>query len=304
VCSFLVCVWGQVFDPSKRAQLGQIVAIKTAAAKTDAAGRVRDPSPHKTRSRTGPAPDKEAYSLNYIRRPKLPGNLIAMPDSRQKFPAAVTSRFLVGLDEAAVGSILAAAHVRRVDAKHAIIAAGQKGTHFFLLRAGKARYYKVTETGQEVLLHWLVPGDVFGLVTLLKHPPAYMGTGEALTKCEVLVWEHATMRKLATTYPQLAENGLRIVLHYLKGCVDRHMSLVTKTAEQRLADTLLELGDRAGHAHSEGVEIQVTNEQLSSLADISLFTASRLLSGWEREGTVSKGRGKVLVHTPEALVID
>jgi len=51
------------------------------------------------------------------------------------------------------------------------------------------------------------------------------------------------------------------------------------------------------------VEIDITNEQLSSLSDISPFTASRLLSKWERDGKLSKQRGRVTLLAPESLMI-
>jgi CRP/FNR family transcriptional regulator, nitrogen oxide reductase regulator len=225
-------------------------------------------------------------------------------DSQTTLPAAVKSRFLAGLEPTAVATILAAAKVREVPVKQNILAGGEPAAHLFLLRKGRARYCMVTKTGDEIILQWLLPGDVFGLGTLLKHPPNYIGSAEALSDCELLVWTHASIRKLADAYPQLAENGLRIVLHYLKGYANRHVALVTKTSQQRLAGTLLNLGHRTGRVHPHGVEIEATNEQLSALSDISLFTTSRLLSEWEREGTVSKTRGKVLVHTPEALVVE
>jgi CRP-like cAMP-binding protein len=131
-----------------------------------------------------------------------------------------------------------------------------------------------------------------------------MGTAAAISDCELLAWEHKSIRKLGKTYPQLAENALRILLHYLKGYANRHVGLMTKTSQQRLAGTLLNVGHRAGRVHPHGIEIEATNEQLSALADISPFTTSRLLSGWERKGAVSTTRGRALVHTPEALVVE
>ena len=227
-----------------------------------------------------------------------------MIDSPTTLPADLKSRFLAGLEQTAVATIVRAAKIRNVAAKLVILSAGEPATRLFLLRKGRARYYMVTKTGQEVLLQLLLPGDVCGLGTLLKHPPGYIGSAQAISDCELLEWEHAKVRELANTYPQLAENALRIVLHYLKGYADRHVGLVTKNSQQRLAGTLLNLGHRTGRVHPHGIEIDATNEQLSALADISPFTTSRLLSGWEREGTVSKTRGRVLVHTPEALVVD
>jgi CRP/FNR family transcriptional regulator len=173
-----------------------------------------------------------------------------------------------------------------------------------LVQSGRARYYHLTKQGEIVLLAWLVPGDVIGLVALLKSPSAYMATAEATSDCELLAWEHTVIRKLVARHPLLGENGLHIALGYLRNYAQRHIGLVTKTAEERLAETLLKLGDRSGEVHPNGIEIHATNDQLGALADISPFTASRVLRKWVRAGILSKGRGRVLLHAPEALMID
>jgi hypothetical protein len=119
-----------------------------------------------------------------------------------------------------------------------------------------------------------------------------------------LVWDRSVIRRFVSLYPQLAENGLRIALQYLRNYVDRHVGLVTETAVERLAKTLLKLGHESGEVHPDGVEIRTTNDELSGLADISRFTASRALGNWVRSGTISKGRGRILLHAPEALMVD
>jgi CRP-like cAMP-binding protein len=227
-----------------------------------------------------------------------------MTESRATLPAVGTSRFLEGLEKSAIESIVAAAQVRQIAAKRTILTEGEPASHLFLLRTGQARYYKLTKTGNEILLHLLLPGDVFGLGTLLKHPPDYLGSGETLSDCELLAWEHTSIRKLAKDYPQLAENALRIVVSYLKSYSDRHAGLVATSAQQRLAAALLNLGHRTGRVNPHGVEVEATNAQLSALADLSPFTTSRVLGRWKRDGSVSKARGKVLIHSPEALIVD
>jgi CRP-like cAMP-binding protein len=51
-----------------------------------------------------------------------------------------------------------------------------------------------------------------------------------------------------------------------------------------------------------GVEVEITNQDLASLADVSFFTASRVLKRWERDRTLEKSRGKVLIRCPEKLL--
>lgn len=217
--------------------------------------------------------------------------------------ATLSSTFLEGLEKSAVHTILAAAHVQRISAKRNISTEGCRATHLFLVQSGRARFYHLTKEGESILLGWLVPGDVTGLVATMKNPPPYIGTTEATSDCEVLAWEHSVIYKLVSMYPLLAENALRISLRYLRTSIDRHAGLVTKTAEERLAETLLRLSERSGQFGPEGIEIRATNEELSALADISPFTASRVISNWVRAGFVSRRRGRIVLRAPEALLI-
>jgi CRP-like cAMP-binding protein len=201
-------------------------------------------------------------------------------------------------------AILAAAQIRRISAEHNITTEGDRANHLFLVQRGRARFYHLTKKGGSVLLASLVTGDVIGLVAMLKSSFPYMATAEATSDCELFAWEHSVIRKLVSRYPVLGENGLRLALGYLRNYVERHIGLVTKTAEERLAETLLRLSDQSGTVHPDGIEIRATNDELGALADISPFTASRVLSSWVRAGTVSKGRGRVLLHAPEVLMID
>jgi CRP-like cAMP-binding protein len=216
---------------------------------------------------------------------------------------ATQSKFLAGIPSHDRKSILDVATRRRVSDKEPIIQCGDEAACLFLLREGEVKYYRVTEQGEELLLGWLTPGDVFGLATLLKDPPRYIGSAEANKDCTLSVWRHSSICALSSTYPQLSQNALRIALGYLASFVDRHARITTRTAEQRLAHTLLQLGHRTGRVHPAGVDVDMTNEQLGSLADVGMFTASRLISKWERQGAITKTRGKVRIHAPEKLLM-
>jgi CRP/FNR family transcriptional regulator, nitrogen oxide reductase regulator len=218
--------------------------------------------------------------------------------------ATFSSHLLDGICQEDLGNIFSMAENRNVSSKEIIVRRGDAAENLFLLRRGNVRYYRTTKKGDDIMLRWLVPGDTFGLGSLLREPPPYIGTAEALSDGEVMVWTTTNIRKLAAQYPQLGENALKIVLQYLKNYADRHVGLVSKSAEDRLADVLLILEHQRGHLDHGNIELKITNQQLSSLADISPFTASRLLNKWQRKGTVSKRRAKLVIHVPEALVTD
>ena len=121
-----------------------------------------------------------------------------MINSRPAATVADSSSFLTGLEQADTEAILAAAHVRRVSAKQNIATGGRQATHFFLIRSGRVHYYHLTKKGESVLLAWLGPGDVIGLVALLKSPSAYMATAEATSDCELLAWDRSVIRQLVS----------------------------------------------------------------------------------------------------------
>jgi CRP-like cAMP-binding protein len=170
-------------------------------------------------------------------------------------PPKAPPMFLMGLDVQTTNLVLDAAKKQQVAANQIILHSGEKATRLYLMRRGRVRYYKPTRSGEEVLLTWLTPGDVFGLGTLLTNPPNYIGTAETITDSEMFVWEHLQIRKLARTYPQLAENSFRIILKYLQSYSEKHVSLITNTAEERLGQVMLDLAHRIGNVSPDGVEI-------------------------------------------------
>jgi CRP/FNR family transcriptional regulator, anaerobic regulatory protein len=220
----------------------------------------------------------------------------------EKLSCLTKSPLFKDLDDSALRQIFDAAQLHHVGQKMNVIVKEGRPDHLFLLHTGRARGFILTESGSELLLMWLVPGDVLGLVSLLAKPPRYMVNATATSECEFLVWDHATIRRLVKAYPQITENGFRLALHYLEQYMKRHSSIVTEGAESRLAQRLLQLATIAGVVQPSGIAIDITNEQLSSLSDISLFTASRLLSRWENERKLNKERGRVTLLAPEALI--
>jgi CRP-like cAMP-binding protein len=227
-----------------------------------------------------------------------------MLHTHSKTHPATVDWFTEGLGKPEIDAIFSKATIRGFQEKEVIFRSGDLAKRLYLLRKGSVKYYRDSHDGHEVVLGWLMPGELFGLGTLPAHPLNYLGTAEPLDDCEAYVWDADCIRRLEISYPRLAANCLRISLHYVAQFAERHISLASCSVEERLARTLTELGDRTGQATPGGVEVDVKNEQLASLADMNYFTTSRLLQKWQRMGAVKKTRGKVLIECPEKLLIE
>jgi len=69
-------------------------------------------------------------------------------------------RFLEGLTPVEFKSALAEATYRKFPANSVITNQDQSAEHLYLLLTGRARFFFVTERGQEVILLWIPPGDI------------------------------------------------------------------------------------------------------------------------------------------------
>lgn len=212
------------------------------------------------------------------------------------------SNLFSALGENEIKAVKEAAARRSIEASRIIVRANEVADRLFLIETGFVDYYVSTEDGREILLRRLAAGDVFGVASFLSKPIGYLGTAKAVRHIHVLEWKGLVIRQLAKTYPQLVENALRTALGHLALYAKRHIGLVSNTAQERLAWALSSLGSRTGHAVPSGVEVDIKNEDLASLADVGVFTTSRILKDWDRHKVLEKGRGKVIIRSPEKLL--
>jgi CRP/FNR family transcriptional regulator, nitrogen oxide reductase regulator len=211
------------------------------------------------------------------------------------------STFFDGLAVEDRKKILAAAKPRHFAANSVITNQGHPADSLFLLTKGRARYFFDEHGGQRILLHWLAVGDLIGGKALLAKPDTYLLGAETVRECNLLVWDRATIRGFMAQYPSLLENALSTASDYLAWYLAAHVALSCHSAEQRLAAVLGNLAEVIGQTVPGGVELDVTNEELANAANVTAFTASRLLSAWQRRGVVKKSRGKLLLRQPTRL---
>jgi CRP-like cAMP-binding protein len=211
------------------------------------------------------------------------------------------SSFFDGLAVEGRKKILAAAKPRRFAANSVITNQGHPADSLFLLTKGRARYFFDELGGRHILLHWIAAGDLIGGMALLAKPATYLLGSETVRECNLLVWDRATIRGFVAQYPVLLENALVTASDYLAWYLAAHVALTCHSAEQRLAGVLGSLVGVIGQTVTGGVELDVTNEELANAANVTAFTASRLLSAWQRRGVVKKSRGKLLLRQPTRL---
>lgn len=222
--------------------------------------------------------------------------------TRAEINAAVEElkpRFFAGLTAPELKAVLACARTREYAANSIVTHEGHPADHLYLLLSGRSRYFTLTPDGEKILLFWIAPGEALGGAAILSQHFDYLLSTETVKRSRFLVWNRTSSAALCQQYPRLMSNALLIAHDYLVLYRALHLGLACHSARQRLATVLINLASGIGQKVPEGVQLDVNNEELANEAHVTHFTASRLMSEWQRNGMLIKRRGKVLLSSPE-----
>lgn len=208
------------------------------------------------------------------------------------------------LERPQVRAILDQATSRRHDEGSTIFREGFDADHFFLLLDGFIRVARTTETGEQVIVLHISPGELFGIARALQRD-TYPATATAAAESIVLSWPTTLWDDFVERYPGFGAESYRTVGHRLGEIQATLTEMATKAVEKRVAATVLRMANQSGRKTEDGIEIAfpVTRENIADMTGTTLHTVSRLLSGWQKQGIVKSTRKHVVVTDPHRLVV-
>jgi CRP/FNR family transcriptional regulator, cyclic AMP receptor protein len=181
---------------------------------------------------------------------------------------------------------------------------GDHGDTCYVVRSGSVRVTHDHTDGRTITLAELRPGDMFGELAMFNSE-VRSATVQALEDSSALALLAGDMRRMLLSHPHIAVNMLSWMSDRLRAANDRIARQSFQTVASRVAGALLAQVQARSSNDSpepprEGV-IRATQAEIAQLAGASRESASRFLARLERDGVVTTGRGKVLVHEPSAL---
>ncbi|MBK8482267.1 MAG: Crp/Fnr family transcriptional regulator [Proteobacteria bacterium] len=185
---------------------------------------------------------------------------------------------------------------RRVRAGGLIVGQGEPAEGFYVVAAGRAKVVLFGETGRELTLRVLGPGDFFGEEVVLEHgtvPTSLVAIEQTL----LVVIDRAAFIAALERCPRAA---LRLVRHMAER-TRRSDALIGGLALHdvgaRLVRALIDLGEAQGEPRDDGVFIRrrPTQQDLANMVGTSRESVSRALSAMARRGlVVARGRSLLL----------
>ena len=179
---------------------------------------------------------------------------------------------------------------------------GAQADSFFLLLNGRVRAYRLTPDGQQIVVRFVGPGELFGIAMAIGSP-TYPANAVAVVESVAIVWPVSAWRKLVVQFPALALNTMQTMGGRLQEAHTRMTEMATEEVARRVAHTLLRLAQQAGRKTKEGVLIDfpISRQDIAEMSSTTLHTVSRIMSAWEHEGLVESGRRRVLLRDPHRI---
>jgi CRP-like cAMP-binding protein len=179
---------------------------------------------------------------------------------------------------------------------------GEAPEALYVVKMGKVKVLRHSTDGKDVVLRMAGPGQLLGSVAVFDGG-GYPGTAQAIEDCAVLVIGRNDCLTLVSRYPVFAlavinDMGLR-----LRSSAEQIRSLAVERVEQRIARTLLKLGQTAGADTPEGrvIELPLTRQDVADMTGTTVETAIRVMSKFRREELIFTRRGKVVLVDLDAL---
>jgi CRP/FNR family transcriptional regulator, nitrogen oxide reductase regulator len=213
---------------------------------------------------------------------------------------ALSSSLFASASPAACKEVVSAAREKKFEIEHAIFSRGDSVRQVLLLTSGCVKLLRVGSNGHEVMLRLSGPGELIGIAE--SHTRTHNSMARAQQPCTALAWDIFTFEALFERHAFLRRNMLGMLLQHLDDMHERFREISTERVAARLSSQIIRMMHQVGRQVNGEMEIRISREELGQLTGTTLFTVSRLLSDWDRQGIVAARREAVSIRNLPALV--
>ncbi len=207
------------------------------------------------------------------------------------------------LEEADLQRIAQVAVPREFAPGQTVFREGDASDTCYVVRSGQARAIRTNPDGRAITLATFGPGDIFGELAMFEDERR-SATVQAIESTTVIGVLGPDMRRLMGEHPEIATRLVIALGRRLREMNERlSQAVLPDRPEPRRGRALPSSSSRRSPRASptKDVLVRTTQADLAQLAGSSRESASRFMAVLERAGVISQGRGRLIVHNPEAL---
>lgn len=157
---------------------------------------------------------------------------------------------------------------------------GESAEYAYKVLRGAVRVYKVLSDGRRQISAFYLPGDIFGLEPGEEHA----SSADAITDSSILVVKRTAVAALTARDIASAQQLWALTARELQYMQD-HVVLLVKTARERIASFLLQMGQRI--AGTNEIELPMSRQDIADYLGLTIETVSRTLTQLENSAAIA-----------------
>ena len=214
--------------------------------------------------------------------------------------ASCPQAFLAGLGTSS-SSLDRVTREHRYPSEAILFMEGQPSPGVMVIVSGRVRLSTASADGRSIVVRIAGPGEVLGLSATVVGRASEL-TAETLEPAHIKVISREGFRQWLRAHPELAfQIAQELAEEYNNTCQQLRTMLLSHTAAQRLARTLLQFVRNAVPNKDGRVQFTVTHQQMAEMIGSSRETVTRLLSSFRQKGLIELENSTLLVRDRDAL---
>ncbi len=184
----------------------------------------------------------------------------------------------------------------KVQAGSRVFGVGDSCSNYLLLKSGSIRVSVFTESGREILLYKVEPGETCVLtVSCLMTGGAYEAEGIVETDAEAYVLPKPVFDELLASSPEFRTYVFSSYGERMHTLISLVQEISMRHVDRKLARLLV--------ARREGGIVSMTHQAIATELNTAREVVSRLLNDFEDRGWLRLARGRIHVQEETALEI-
>jgi CRP-like cAMP-binding protein len=183
-----------------------------------------------------------------------------------------------------------------------IFTESQPGACLYVVMSGRVKIFGSSSQGRAKTFAYLEPGDFFGEMSLIDEE-VRSASASALDDSVLIMLKSEDYRKLMLSRPAIAIAVLKTLSARLRRANREIEALSFNNVLGRIAQILLDLGERYGKKSDDGIRIDMTlsHKELAEMAGTAREVISRVMSRFRRIGCINFFDNKITITDRDKL---
>jgi len=213
-----------------------------------------------------------------------------------RHPRTQRVQIFSGLNQDEMSHIAIRARSLRKARAEFIYLPGDNAGFVYILRQGRVKLSVLSETGKEIAIDIIQPGEIFGEFALVDDAPR-SNMAQALD--DIMLWVFSTREftHLLASQPKLSLSYIRLVGDRRRRMEKKLSDITSKAVSARVCELLHELSTSGVEPDTTASDylVPLTHHDVASLIGAARQTTTTVLNDLERRAIIELGRGWIRI---------